>query len=153
MSLEEYGKFVLETDSNAYELKIGANLIAIKNDSLFHDKNIENPECEFVINIDRESAYVMSIKGPINSNNKSSSILQLNDGKSFSVNNRIFVFKYVYEIDKAEDIINDFMNGVLSFPVDMEKVFFDYAKRIKITEHKAISSVMASIDIPEIDEI
>lgn len=153
MGIEKYGKCILVALGQEHKLKIGANLIAIKNGSLFLDRIVENPECLFVINIDSESAYFMSILGNVNGDVSSGHTIKLIDDMSFDIDNYICVFKYVYDEEKVEEIIDDYMNGVLSFPINMEQVFYDYAKKIKITDKKAISNVMASIDIPEIDEI
>ena len=60
---------------------------------------------------------------------------------------------YRYEVEKLDSIIDAFMDGVLTFPLNMENIFYDYAQQLKITDKKAISNVMAAIDIPEIDKI
>ena len=62
-----------------------------------------------------------------------------------------FYFKYTQE--KPEELVDCFMDGNLTFPLDMNTMFYQYAKQLKITERKAISNVMAVIDIPEIDDL
>ena len=63
------------------------------------------------------------------------------------------MFYFKYEAEKLDSIIDAFMDGVLTFPLNMENIFYDYARQLKITDKKAISNVMAVIDIPEIDNI
>lgn len=77
--------------------------------------------------------------------------VRINDNVSFQACNAPLRFYFRHRQEKLEELVNCFVDGNLLFPLDMNIVFFQYAKQLKITDRKAISNVMAAIDIPEID--
>lgn len=153
MRINTYGTFVLNYNKRIYNLKFGANLICVQNNKLYIDKTIIGSDCSFVINIEDESASLIKLDDNITDLDFQGNIARLKDNVCFSINNSPIVFYFKYEVEKLDSIIDAFMDGVLTFPLNMENIFYDYAQQLKITDKKAISNVMAAIDIPEIDKI
>lgn len=153
MRINTYGTFVLNYNKRIYNLKFGANLICVQNNKLYIDKTIIGSDCSFVINIEDESASLIKLSDNITDLDFQGNIAQLKDNVCFSLNNSPIMFYFKYEAEKLDSIIDAFMDGVLTFPLNMENIFYDYARQLKITDKKAISNVMAVIDIPEIDNI
>ena len=152
MKINDLGQIVLTTHNEEYLLKPGANYVTVKNDVINIDKYVDKPDCSFLINIDEEHAHLIKINGEFHEICNGEA-LSLYDNSSFIVNSKQFKFIFKYQDEKLEDIIECFMDGNLSFLIDMESIFYKYAQRLKITDRKAISNVMAVIDIPEIDNI
>ena len=153
MKIDDYGTFVLNYDKTDYNLKTGANLICIQNNKLYIDKTIIGAACSFVINIEEDSASLIKLSDNIGNMDFQGNVAPLKDSTNFTINNSPVKFYFKYEVDRLDSIIDDFMDGILTFPLNMEHIFYDYAQQLKITDKKAISNVMAAIDIPEIDNI
>lgn len=151
MKIEDFGSFQLKSNSNEYELKIGANLICIHRNYI--DNCVINADCIFVINIEEDDATLLKVYGDISVLGKDEVTMKVHDNMSFKAANISLHFYFRHTQDKLEELVDCFMDGNLTFPLDMNAMFYQYAKQLKITDRKAISNVMAVIDIPEIDNL
>lgn len=160
MKINEIGKFILiDKHSNEYDLKETTNLICIKGNEIFiGTKAIDMYYCAdaiFTINFTNENVVLIKSSGKIyvNCNEIESTGYNLNDNVTISTEKTSITFKFICDKANLEKLIDMFMDGNLDYTLDMDYFFYEYAKKMKITDTKAISNVMASIDIPEIDKL
>ena len=158
--INEIGKFVLiNDDSQLYTLQYGTNLIAIKGSNIFLGEDAivhrHNADVIFTISFMEKSIVLMKSNGNIKVNicEVGGSGCELADNDTIVTEKNNIQFKFVCNDSDLENLIDIFMDGNLYYSINMEKFFYEYAKKLKITDKGAISNVMAAIDIPEIDKL
>ncbi len=158
--ISELGRFVLIDDSSQqYPIKDGVNLICIKGTDIFIGNEVVVHRCDmdalFIISLTENSIVLFKSYGEIyaNQNEIEDSGYELSDNDIIKTINKNIKFKFICDDLNLEKLIDVFMDGNLYFSLDMDCIFYEYAKKLKITDKKAISSVMATIDIPEIDRL
>ena len=158
--ISELGRFVLIDDSSQqYPIKDGVNLICIKGTDIFIGNEVVVHRCDmdalFIISLTENSIVLFKSYGEIyaNQNEIEDSGYELSDNDIIKTINKNIKFKFICDDLNLEKLIDVFMDGNLYFSLDMDCIFYEYAKKLKITYKKAISSVMATIDIPEIDRL
>ena len=158
--ISELGRFVLIDDSSQqYPIKDGVNLICIKGTDIFIGNEVVVHCCDmdalFIISLTENSIVLFKSYGEIyaNQNEIEDSGYELSDNDIIKTINKNIKFKFICDDLNLEKLIDVFMDGNLYFSLDMDCIFYEYAKKLKITDKKAISSVMATIDIPEIDRL
>lgn len=159
MKINDIGKFVLVfDDSKQYNLEYGTNLICVKGKQLFIGSKALIHRCDadviFMICFTEESIVLIKSKGKVYVENCEVDVngCELADNNIISTENVDMQFKFVCYESTLENLLDIFMDGNLYYAIDMDYFFYEYAKKLKITDKKAISNVMATIDIPEIDE-
>ena len=160
MKINEMGKFVLIDDnSGQYELDEETNVICVEEGKIFIGNNtithLNTADVIFTIYFTDENIIFIKTKGSIYINDYEviTTSCNLSDNVIISTPRNNMQFKFMCDDLALEKLIDMFMDGNLYYPLDMDYLFYEYAKKIKITDIKAISNVMASIDIPEIDEL
>lgn len=160
MRINELGKFVLIDDkSRQYELEEETNVICVEEGKIFIGNNtiahLNTADVIFTIYFTDEDIIFIKTKGRIYINDYEviTTSCNLSDNVIISTHQNNMKFKFMCDDLALEKLIDMFMDGNLYYPLDMDYLFYEYAKKIKITDIKAISNVMASIDIPEIDEL
>lgn len=160
MKINEMGKFVLIDDtSRQYVLEEETNVICIEKGKIFIGNNaithLNTADVIFTIYFTNEDIILIKTKGKIYINDCEvmSTSCNLSDNVIISTPQNNMQFKFICNDLALEKLIDMFMDGNLYYPLNMDYLFYEYAKKIKITDIKAISNVMASIDIPEIDEL
>lgn len=158
--ISELGRFVLIDDSSRqYPIKDGENLICIKGTDIFIGNEVVVHRCDmdalFIISLTENSIVLFKSYGEIyvNQNEIEDSGYELSDSDIIKTINKNIKFKFICDDLNLEKLIDVFMDGNLYFSLDMDCIFYEYAKKLKITDKKAISNVMATIDIPEIDRL
>ena len=158
--ISELGRFVVIDDSSQqYPLKDGVNLICIKGIDIFIGNEVVVHRCDmdalFIISLTENSIVLFKSYGEIyvNQNEIEDSGYELSDSDIIKTINKNIKFKFICDDLNLEKLIDVFMDGNLYFSLDMDCIFYEYAKKLKITDKKAISNVMATIDIPEIDRL
>ena len=158
--ISELGRFVLIDDSSQqYPIKDGVNLICIKGTDIFIGNEVVVHRCDMdallIISLTENSIVLFKSYGEIyaNQNEIEDSGYELSDNDIIKTINKNIKFKFICDDLNLEKLIDVFMDGNLYFSLDMDCIFYEYAKKLKITDKKAISSVMATIDIPEIDRL
>lgn len=151
MNITNYGCFVLESEQNEYKLKTGPNLVCVHNNYI--DDCDECADCILLINIGEDCATLFRIYGVISVLSETMVSTKIFDNLYFHAGNAKLHFIFRHSSDKLEELVDCFMDGNLTFTLDMNTIFYQYAKQLKITDKKAISNVMAVIDIPEIDSL
>lgn len=160
MKISDMGKFVL-VDENEYQHALfeGTNLICIKDNEIYTGNKVinhlYNADTIFIIVFVEESIILIKSKGKIYVNDKEVEHdgCELADGVKIKTNSKNIEFKFICDNDALEKIIDIFMDGNLNYSLDMDVLFLEYAKKIGITDKKAILNIMAAIDIPEIDKL
>lgn len=158
MKISEMGEFVLINDSaQNYPLRDEINLICTKGTDVFiGDEAIAhrcNMDAMFIISFKENSILLFKSYGKVDVNQREveSFGCMLSDNDIIKTLNTNIKFKFICDDLNLEKLIDMFMDGNLYFSLDMDYIFYEYAKKLKITDKKAISNVMATIDIPEID--
>lgn len=155
MKIEDFGCFGLVDKSNKrYDLKFGANLVAAKNDVIVIDQVLSEADCMFVINVTDKINHIIRIFGNILVDGREiTSNILIEDGITFFAGKIELNFMFSCKSSAIEKLIDSFMEGNLDIKLNMENIFYEYAKLLAITDRKAISNIMAAIDIPEVDRI
>ena len=160
MKISEIGEFVLiDENSNQYKLNCGTNLIYLKDSHVFIGDNANtyrnSADTIFTITFTDTELFLMKSSGRIYVGGREvvDKSRDLAEGDIISTEKIRLNFKFVYEDKNLEKIIDFFMDGQLYHIINMDRIFYEYAKMLKITDKKAISNVMAAIDIPEIDKV
>lgn len=154
MDVEKIGKFILEDSSkNEYPLTYGTNLIYIIDGKVIVGGDIINADVSFIINFNNERIQIRKDKGVLMIKNQEIDSESLYDNTKILAGDVLLEFKFIYFDSMLETIIDLYMDGNLELPLNMDRLFLEYAKELKITDETAISNVMAVIDIPEIDNI
>lgn len=154
MDVEKIGKFILEDSSqNEYPLTYGTNLIYIIDGKVIVGGDIINADVSFIINFNNERIQIRKDKGVLMIKNQEIDSESLYDNTKILAGDVLLEFKFIYFDSTLETIIDLYMDGNLELPLNMDRLFLEYAKELKITDETAISNVMAVIDIPEIDNI
>lgn len=158
--ISEIGKLVLIDDSSQqYLIKDGMNLICIKGTDIFIGNEAIAHRCDmdtlFIISLTERDIILFKSYGEVvvNQCKVEDSGYELSDNDIIKTVNRNIKFKFICDDLNLEKLIDIFMDGNLYFSLDMDCIFYEYAKKLKITDKKAISNVMATIDIPEIDRL
>lgn len=158
MKISEMGKFVLINDnSQHYPLRDGMNLICTKGTDIFIGDEAIVHRCDmdalFIISFTENSILLFKSYGEVDVNQREVENFGcvLSDNDIIKTVNANIKFKFICDDVNLEKLIDMFMDGNLYFSLDMDHIFYEYAKKLKITDKKAISNVMATIDIPEID--
>ena len=154
MNYNQIGQYVLvDSNENKYPLAFGTNIVSNANGQLLIGEIIEYAP-SFLINIKEKEIKVQVINGRIEINGYhivDSS--QIEDKSTITIDEKVYSFLFDYNESMIETIIDIFMDGNLDYPINMERLFLDYAKKLKISDRNAISNMMAIIDIPEIDKL
>lgn len=154
MDVEKIGKFILEDSSkNEYPLTYGTNLIYIIDGKVIVGGDIINADVSFIINFNNERIQIRKDKGVLMIKNQEIDSESLYDNTKILAGDVLLEFRFIYFDSTLETIIDLYMDGNLELPLNMDRLFLEYAKELKITDETAISNVMAVIDIPEIDNI
>lgn len=160
MKISELGRFVLISENlKQYTLEYGTNLICIKENKIFTGGDAiihrNNADTIFIISFTEELIVLIKSSGKLSVNNCEVEVKGSNlaDNDIIGTEKTNIQFKFLYDDLALEKIIDLFMEGNLYYSLDMNHIFYEYAKKINITDKKAISNVMAAIDIPEIDEL
>lgn len=160
MKINEIGKFVLiDENSHQYDLKDITNLICIRGSEIFTGTNAvdicNRADTIFTINFSSENITLIKSVGKVYVNNKEVMcvLYKLSDNIIISTEKAKIKFRFLCEKSNIQKLIDLFMDGNLDYPLDMDYYFYEYAKQLRITDSKAISHIMASIDIPEIDNL
>lgn len=158
--ISELGKFVLIDDSSQqYLINDGMNLICIKGTDIFMGNEAIVHRCDmdtlFIISLTERGIILFKSYGEVNVNQckVEDSGCELSDNDIIKTENKNIKLKFICDDLNLEKLIDIFMDGNLYFSLDMDCIFYEYAKKLKITDKKAISNVMATIDIPEIDRL
>ncbi len=158
MKISEMGKFVLVNDiSQNYPLMDEINLICTKGADIFIGDEAIAHRCDmdamFIISFKENSILLFKSYGKVDVNQREVEDFgyTLSDNDIIKTANTDIKFKFICDDLNLERLIDMFMDGNLYFSLDMDYIFYEYAKKLKITDKKAISNVMATIDIPEID--
>lgn len=158
--INEIGKFVLINDSSQiYALQYGTNLIGIKGNKIFIGEEAivhrNTADAIFTISFTEKNIVLMKSNGKVKVN-----IYEVGDSGCELADNDIIItektniqFKFICNDLDIENLIDVFMDGNLYYSINMDNIFYEYAKILKITDKEAISNVMAAIDIPEIDKL
>lgn len=155
MKSEEMGKFYLiDENGSRYPLIYGANIVNIVNKEIILGEVLENTNSSFIINLSKDKMHILKMHGDIRINDT-----EINRTCTICDNTSIYVegirlhFIFIYEPNKLESLIELFLDGNLDMNLDMNRLFYDYAIKLNVTDKAAIANVMTTIDIPEIEGI
>lgn len=160
MRINEMGKFVLIFEnSKQYSLNYETNLVCVKGKQLFigNEAVIQRYDADviFMICFTEKSIVLIKAKGKVYVENceVDSNGCELADDNIISTDKAKMQFRFICNESTLEKLLDIYMDGNLYYTINMDYYFYQYAKKLKITDKKAISNVMATIDIPEIDKL
>ena len=150
------GKYILESAdaSNDYlELAEHKNIIARQGSDFFEIKDnlsVTFYDAVYYIHILEEYIEVVNIykKGGVVQDIQ---IVHAND--LINLNNMLFSVNFKCDEINLEKALSAFKNNNLVGPFSINKLLLNYAEKLKISDKQAVSMIITSIDIPEIDSI
>lgn len=155
MKISSIGKYKLIASNGAtYDLNDGTNLVYVKNNCVSVGKALDNASASFVVNFISDKIMLIKISGQILVDSRRViKEIELNDTTSIIIADTELTLKFFPKESSIEILVDAFIDGNLELPIDIDNLFYEYASKLRITDKKAISNVMAAIDIPEIDKL
>lgn len=156
MKTTDLGKYVLENLSDPkknLELKKNTNIIVCQgNDFLekVEGLSISIYDAAFYIQILEECIEIVNM---YKNDGKTQDIQRVSTNDIINLNNMDFSINYKCIDDNLEKAIIAFKNNNLVGPFSLKKLLLDYAEMLKISDKLAVSIIITTIDIPEIEAI
>lgn len=156
MKTTDLGKYTLESLSIPFkklELTEIANIIACQGDDFFkivEGVSISVYDAVFYIQILEEYIEIVNI---YKMDGNTQDIQRVSTNDIINLNNMDFTINFKCEDANLEKAIISFKNNNLVGPFCLKKLLLDYAEILKISDKLAVSIIITSIDIPEIDAL
>jgi len=148
MKTTDYGKYFLKHDDITVELKEEC-LIG------FNGKTANVLNCERSIAHFDEVLIFRLLDNSVEFASFSTGKLysSVSDGKTIRVLDVDWKFYYSCSDENVEKIIKAFKRNEITGEMDIQHIFIRYAKMKNITEKQAVSYLVTTIDVPEIDKV
>lgn len=156
MKTTDLGKYFLESLSIPFkklELTENANIVVRQDDDFFKiadDVSISIYDAVFYVQILEEYIEIVNI---YKRDGNTQDIQRVSTNDLINLNNMDFAINFKCEGANLEKAIISFKNNNLIGPLCLKKLLLDYAEALKISDKLAVSIIITSIDIPEIDNI
>ena len=148
---------ISDNDSVSITLNNPSNTLLLTGGTLLKDHILRDNEVasvRFVILIEGAKIQLQCHIGSITVDGvlvQAPDMVSVNDGSVIIIGNKEYRLVSLYDSRDVESLVVQYMNDKLNLPINLDKLFLEYAKKLRITDQTAISTVMATIDIPEID--
>ena len=152
MRTRDIGKYYLFVENNRkIELKNQNNIIAYDKDILFHiddDTSVKNYESVYCVRFVENSIEISNI---YDRNDYNQQIQSVKCEQFFVLGKQNCKVSFECDTNNLEFAIKAFKKGSLIGAYSLSDLLLCYAKKIELSDKKALIKIITSIDIPEID--